>query len=74
MEQCLITSSPKTDPKLSFLLLKFSSLVFLEIAEDDNVEHCLHKNPGKKFREPQIGFEIRVGFLPYSQGSIISFP
>ena len=37
--------------------------------------HCLDKTLEKKKNlEPQIGFEIRVGFLLFYQSSIISFP
>ena len=34
------------------------------------MEHCLDKTQEKKFGGPQIEFEIRVGVLPFSKGSI----
>ena len=37
------------------------------------MDYCLGKTPDKNLGGPNE-FEIRVGFLPFSQGSIISFP
>ena len=55
---------------------KSGLLVFLEIEEDDSLGHCLTTSRGKthekNFGDPKLG--LKVGFLPFSQGCIISFP
>ena len=46
----------------------------MEIELEDSLEHCLGKTLEKHFGGPiLVGFEIRIEFLPFSQGSIISF-
>ena len=55
---------------------KFGSQVFLEMAQDDSLEDYLTINRGKtlekNFGDPKLG--PKLGILPFSQGSIISFP
>ena len=54
---------------------KFGSLVFMEIAQNENLEHCLTTSSGKtyekNFGNPKLG--PKLGFMSFSQGCIISF-
>ena len=47
---------------------QFDSLVFLEIAQDDSLEHCLttggSKSCAKNFRDLRV--DLKLGFLPFS--------
>ena len=43
--------------------LKFSSLVFLKIAQDDSLEHLVQVKPTKNILGPQIGSEIIVSAI-----------
>ena len=55
-------------PKIRFfvIFLKFGPLVFLEIAQEDSLEHCLTtskgKTHGKNFGRPKL--YPKLGFLP----------
>ena len=55
---------------------KFGSLVLQEIAYYDSMKHCQNTSRGKihekSFGGPKLGFKL--GFLPFSQSCIISFP
>ena len=71
---------PKSGLKLSFLsFFQVWSLVFLEIGYDDSLDHCLSttrvKAPERIFFLGKGGkLGLKLGFLPFSQGCIISFP
>ena len=71
---------PKSGLKLSFLsFFQVWSLVFLEIGYDDSLDHCLSttrvKAPERIFFWGEGGkLGLKLGFLPFSQGCIISFP
>ena len=71
---------PKSGLKLSFLsFFQVWSLVFLEIGYDDSLDHCLStprvKAPERIFFGGEGGkLGLKLGFLPFSQGCIISFP
>ena len=68
----------KIRPKIGFFghFLKSGQLVFLEIAKDDSLEHCLttnrDKTHGKNFGGPNLG--PKLGVLAFSQDCIIIFP
>ena len=55
---------------------KFGCLVFLEIVQDDSLEHCLTTSRGKTQEKKLGGTKLgpKLGVFPFSQGSIISFP
>ena len=57
------------------IFLKFGSLVFLEIAYDDSLEPCLTTRRTKTHEKKIVGPKLcpKLGFLPFSQGFIISF-
>ena len=60
-----------------FVILSFfGSLLFLEIAYDDSLEHCLATNRDKTIKKIFWGLKLglKLVFLPFSQGCIASFP
>ena len=71
---------PKSGLKLSFLsFFQVWSLVFLEIGYDDSLDHCLSTTRVKASERIFFWGEggklgLKLGFLPFSQGCIISFP
>ena len=57
---------PKIGPNIRFFVTsKFNSLVFLDIAQDDSLEHYLYKTPGNFFWGPKFvhicrKFHVRI--------------
>ena len=53
---------------------KFSVLVFLEIAQDDSLEHCLGQTLEKNFGSPKLGSQLGQGFCYSLKVQSLVFP
>ena len=53
---------------------KFSSLVFLEIAQNDCLEHCLDKALEKNFMDPKFSSKLGQGFCHFLTVPSLAFP
>ena len=52
---------------------KFTSLVFLDITQDDSLEHCLNKTLEKNFWGPKLDSKLGQGFCHFCKVPLV-FP
>ena len=57
-----------------YQFFRFSSLIFLEIGQDDSLEHCLDKTLDKNFGSPRLGLKLSQRFCHFLKILSLVFP
>ena len=68
------TAQNRAQNQVFCYFFKFSSLVFLEMAQDDSLKHCLDKTLEKNFGGPKLGSKLGQGFCQFFKFPSLVFP